>query len=516
MATKQRCPKCNHLNDLDAKRCEHCGTPLVQTCPVCGKERPWYIQRCPNCHSQSADVSAFANLFRKDPNRNLHHRYILQKKIFSGQVSAVYQSVDEKDATKKYAIKQLSTVALLRSRERELAETNLNNAVERWSRVDHPTLPPIVDAFKEGDAYYVVFDFVEGQTMRQIITDRRLNVPPKLARNWGAQLCDLLTRLHDQQSPLHVPFLAPDHVMVTPTGDVKLLGLGLSRFFIPNAQRPYGSVRGYTAPELYQGEAPSVKTDVFALGRLLYALLIGRLLESGLSRRFPLQKTVPGISNHLTKAIAQAAQRNPARRFSSASELKRALWPPQRGELLALPNWVQLAAVAPAPASVRQEVIGQTQQTMADLGFEPDVRFGAAEARPPISAPERRKEPALSVHPHRFDLGEVNAAGKERLTLQVRNTGNAELSGRVVSHVDWLKAPRQTIRLPADKRAKVMLSLQTDMLPVGKTVEPRALSVESNAGNQQIAFAVRIVRPPLLRVPEPILDFGQVQTRTER
>ncbi|MGM0401992.1 MAG: double zinc ribbon domain-containing protein, partial [Chloroflexota bacterium] len=65
MATKQRCPKCNHLNDLDARQCVHCSTPLVQVCPICGTERPWYVRRCPDCRSQSADASSFANLFRK-------------------------------------------------------------------------------------------------------------------------------------------------------------------------------------------------------------------------------------------------------------------------------------------------------------------------------------------------------------------------------------------------------------------------------------------------------------------
>ncbi|MFP3897597.1 MAG: BACON domain-containing protein [Anaerolineales bacterium] len=522
MATKQRCPKCNHLNDLDAKQCEHCSTPFVQVCPICGTERPWYVRRCPNCRSQNADASSFANLFRKDPDRHLHDRYILQERISSGQVSAVYQAIDSKDPTRRYAIKQLSTVALLRARERELAETNLRNTIKRWSQVDHPALLPIADLFKEQDAYYVVSDLAGGRTMQQIINDRHLNVPPKLARNWGAQLSNLLIHLHEQKPPLHVPFLAPEHVMVTDAGGVKILGFGLSRFFIPNTQRPYGSVRGYMAPELGQGEAPSVKTDIFALGRLLYALLIGRLLERGLSRRFPLQKTVPGISKDLVRIIARAAHRNPTSRFSDASEFEKALWPPQRGPLTPLPNWAELATVAPLPASKRQEST-RTQQTMADLGFEPDVRFRPREQRPeseqerPRPAPiQEKRRPALSIHPHRFDLGEVKPAGKERLALQMHNTGNAELHGRVISNVDWLKAPKKPIRLPAEKRAKVMLSLQTDMLPTGKMTEPQALSVETNAGNQQIAFAARIVRDPLLHVRETTLDFGQVREITER
>jgi hypothetical protein len=98
----------------------------------------------------------------------------------------------------------------------------------------------------------------------------------------------------------------------------------------------------------------------------------------------------------------------------------------------------------------------------------------------------------------------------------MRNTGNAELRGRVVSHVDWLRAPDKPIRLPADRRAKVMLSVQTDKLPPGKTVEPQALSVETNAGNRQVAFAAEVVQEPLLRVREKTVDFGRVQTRTEQ
>jgi hypothetical protein len=153
---------------------------------------------------------------------------------------------------------------------------------------------------------------------------------------------------------------------------------------------------------------------------------------------------------------------------------------------------------------------------MAELGFEPDARFGTRKERPRPTAPKETKQPALSIHPRRFDLGEVEPAGRERLALQMRNTGNAELRGRVVSHVDWLRAPQKPIRLPADRRAKVMLSVHTDRLPPGKTVEPQALSVETNAGNRQVAFAAEVVQEPLLRVREKTVDFGRVQTRAEQ
>ena len=165
--------------------------------------------------------------------------------------------------------------------------------------------------------------------------------------------------------------------MVAPDGQVKLVGLGLGRFVAPTQYGPYGSMPGYGAPEL-EGAFPSPRSDVFAVGRLLYALLIGADLAKGMGRAMPLQRAAPGISTQLVKAIARAAHRDPTHRYASARQLGRALWDETYGPLAPIPNWYQSARRAPNPdaplrAPVRAEAGGQS---MEDLGFAADDRFG--------------------------------------------------------------------------------------------------------------------------------------------
>jgi len=291
MATKQRCPKCNHLNDIGAPRCVQCQAPLIQICPICGTPRPWYVPTCSHCESNAADNTSFAELFRDTPTRRLRDRYVIKSTIAATRTSAVYRAIDVQQPAVTYAIKELSYVALIRPDERRQAEEGLEQVIARWSAVDHPAFPRIIETFEEREKRYVVFEFVDGWSMQRIISAGQVRATPELACNWGAQLCDLLGFLHEQVPPLHAAFLSPSHVMVDIHGHIKLVGLGLARFFTPNPSTPFGNVRGYSAPELAD-VGPNSQSDIFALGRLLYALLIDRLLEKGLPQRLLLRNAV--------------------------------------------------------------------------------------------------------------------------------------------------------------------------------------------------------------------------------
>lgn len=511
---KQRCPKCNHLNELTARQCVQCRAPLMQVCPICGTPRSWYVQHCPHCESRGNDTSLFTELFRQSPDRHLHGRYLVKETLAKGRVTTVYRTVDTQDASAPYAIKELSPVALFRAQERREAESALSQAIERWSHIEHSALPRLIEIFREHDKYYVVSEFVKGWSMREIIVEGQTRVTPDLARNWGAQLCELIAFLHTLDPPLYVPFLAPGHVMVTSPGEVKLVGLGLGHLFNPNEQNPYGSTHGYAAPELRSG-FPTAQTDIFALGRLLYALLIGRLLEKGLPRQLPLRRVVPGISGQLVKAIARAAHRDPSQRFASMADLRGALWGERHGPLEPLPDWrraeIPVQEHILAPVAARSPI----EESMANLGFVRDPRFGP-EPSVPVVALEKPEKAKLSVYPHSLSLGELEALEVKKVVLSVRNTGKAELIGRVISHVGWISAPQKTIRLPIGKQAKVILSVRAALLPSGRTIEPQALSVETNGGKQWVGATAEIASGPSLGIKEAALDFGTMESDAER
>lgn len=516
---ERRCPKCNQPNEIGATVCSTCGAELIRRCPVCGATRPWYVARCPRCASGADDAALFTNLFRRARIGVLADRYRIQETIHAGRATAVYRATDVADPSRVVAIKELSPLTLIRPEERRQAEDALRRAVERWAQAEHPGLARVLDFFEDQERQYVVFAYAAGWSGERIIAEPGVRTTPELARNWGAQLCDLLAYLHSLPEPLYVPFMAPAHIVVAPDGRVRLVGLGLGALYSPNLYGPHGSISGYGAPELAQ-QFPDPQTDLFAVGRLLYALMIDRLLEKGLTRPLPLQQAVPEAPGQLVQTIARAAARRRERRYASAAEMREALWDAVRGELEPIADWYTLARVAPEVGTRTASPSRGQRASMEDLGFAPDPRFGKPRtpqpAQPTGAAPRQRPLARLSVHPHAFNLRNLPAAGRKRLVLTVRNPGEDDLTFRLVRHAEWLRAPEREVTLPAGKQARVIVSVDAQRLPAAGAHEPRALAVDSNVGRQWIAVRAEVATAPTLVVEQTTLDFGQIEDDGER
>ena len=531
MASKQRCPKCNQLNDPSATRCIGCNTALIQVCPYCGHSRPWYVPQCSYCAARVDDATAFTNMFRDTSRLTLHGHYVIQETVSAGKVSTIYRAASTKYPGRTLAIKELSTVALFRTKERRNVEASFQATLKLWSDLKHPNLAAFVDSFVEDANWYVVTDFVDGWSLRSVVNES-LVVTPELARNWGSQLCQLLGFLHAQVPPRFVPYLAPHHVMVSNAGVVKLIDWGLTSVLAPESYGPFGSIRGYMASEL-KNSPPTPQSDVFALGRLLYAVLTGQLLEKGVQQPIPLCKAVPGISPDLVKALAQATDRDPATR-PTPDVLLPSLWPAASGTLQPIPDWVQrrpaletapgtTTAYVPASQVSRParptEVEDSEASSMADLGFVRDGRFSEprTQVRPAQPAAQvSTAKPRLAVQPHSFAVSGISSLPLQRLVLTMRNAGDSDLVGRVTSHVDWLSAPQKVIQLLPGQQAKVILSVHTADIPAGSLSEPQALSVDTNGGQAWVGVSADTPSGPTLIVEQVELDFGTLGGSGER
>jgi hypothetical protein len=78
----------------------------------------------------------------------------------------------------------------------------------------------------------------------------------------------------------------------------------------------------------------------------------------------------------------------------------------------------------------------------------------------------------------------------------------------VTSHVHWLTAPDKVVHLPAGRQAKVLLTVRAAAVPSGRTLEPQALSVDSNLGRQWVGVSTEVASGPALVIEQPHLDFG--------
>ncbi len=530
-----RCPRCSEPNAVIESACAACGEALAFPCLRCGTMRGWHQAVCPQCGADLAGMplAEAASPNGPDTGRTLADRYVLWERLALSRTSSVYAAQDEADPTQRYVIKRLDTVALFRADERREAERRLRAAVERWRAVDHPAVVKVHDLIISERAHYLVMDAVPGLSLRQIIRSPHLGVSPDLARNLGRQICALLAHLHGLQPPIHTPFLAPGHLLVTLSGAVRLVDLGVSHLFAGTdpSYGPYGSVQGYGAPDL-ETAPPSPISDVYTVGRVLYALLAGVLLEEGARGAPALQRAVPGISRRLVRTIARAAHRDPRERFADATALADALAEGEEGlAVLPMADWLERArhvATLRAPRAVTRatrspELVQRGRGTsMEEFGFARDERFERMEdelqptsdvrTAPDAVAPTRaatQGTPRITVQPTELRLPELGPTETKRVALRVRNAGDAPLETRVISRTVGISAPSKPFTLPPGQQARVLLTVSARDLPAEELDIARALEVTSSAGSVAVGLRAQIKTAPLLHLVTPEINFGQ-------
>jgi len=559
--TRIRCPKCNYPNRPDAENCASCGVPLWQTCPTCGARRPWNVQHCPRCHRQTAeDDDLFLRLFREPTPKRLRDRYVIQQELSRSRTAAVYLAKDLARNDTPVAVKEFSEQSLLTSEERRLASDTFHDTVARWAALDHPAIPRILETFSRQRRHYLVMEYVPGHSLEEIIGDPAQVVREETAVNWIVQLCDFLTYLHSQDPPLIFADLRPSHLLVEPTGRLRALGWNLDRLFLPwKGQDPrHLGTPGYAAPEQRKGVATPA-SDVYATGRILYALLTRQHLAPG-KRLRPLRKVSASVSLQTERAVVQACRSDPRSRTPSAVAFKEALlegreevpgeqptppeelvayrftetqWARDLSELVRLcqQNWEQGRQqffggeisrwLRSQAAQLRRSLQTSQAERLALLADSADrtlretasvtpVAQNVAYARWLQSTGYVVGKPTLQASTRYLKLGTIPADKQLKVSFEVQNPGSAYLLGTLTSQVPWLRpldpdfgcAPGQSFRLS-------VLALG-DRLPSQGERNPQALLLESNAGRLWIGAQAVPPKGQLVVSPQEI-DFGTVE-----
>jgi len=263
----------------------------------------------------------------------LQGRYRILRQIGGGGMGIVYLAEDTRLAGRRCAIKEMSP-AQLAPQDRTWAIPAFQQEAQMLANLKHHGLTPVTDFFPEGGNWYLVMDFVEGETL-----EKRLEkapggrLPLGEALNVTRQLCDVLEYLHRQTPPVVFRDLKPGNVMLTPGGEVKLIDFGIARFFKVGQTRDTVNLGtpGYAAPELYGGLGQSdPRSDVYSLGALLLQMVTGYDPVLAVTP-FPLPAAgslMPGLPPHVAKAISRATRVQPNLRHQSVIELRQALFPP--------------------------------------------------------------------------------------------------------------------------------------------------------------------------------------------
>ena len=217
--------------------------------------------------------------------------YFIMSKVGEGGYGSVYKARDIQSEDRLVAIKEVSLLGLYPKAMIE-ATTSFQREVSVLSQLDHPNLPRVYEHFQNPGYWYLVMDFIAGETLEDYQSkapNERLLLSEVL--DIGLQLCIVLDYLHSQQPPIVFRDLKPANIMRTPTGQLYLIDFGIARYFKPGQAKDtvaLGSL-GYAAPEQYGKAQTTPRADIYSLGAVLHQLLTAKDPSDAPFRFLPLR-----------------------------------------------------------------------------------------------------------------------------------------------------------------------------------------------------------------------------------
>ena len=264
----------------------------------------------------------------------LGERYLLEEPIATGGMATVWRAHDELLAR---------TVAVKILHDHLAADDAFRERFRREAiaaaKLTHPNVVGLFDTGSDDNRVYLVMEYVDGPTLRDVLNDLR-TLEPGEAAAIGEKIARALGYAHER-GLVHRD-VKPANVLIGEDGSVKIADFGIAKAEeVGDDLTTPGMVLGtaaYVAPEQVRGEAVDGQADQYALGCLLYEMLTGRqpfrgdsaVATAGLrleSDPLPLRSLRAGIPRGLDEVVLRAMAREPADRHPSLAHLADALAP---------------------------------------------------------------------------------------------------------------------------------------------------------------------------------------------
>lgn len=435
-------------------------------------------------------------------------RYRIHELIGVGAMGLVYRASDEQLET-EVAVKVLRT---------EMAQDP--RLLDRFRRelvlarqVTHRNAVRIHDIGSDGDLVFLTMDYVAGRSLREIL-DRDGPLPPERAKEIVRQLASALEAAHDQ-GVVHRD-LKPENVLIAESGEAFITDFGVARSVTTAGLTRAGAVVGtldYLSPEQARSDEVDGRSDLYALGIVLFEMLSGELPFTGGSHEEVLAQRLSAkpralrqlgiaVPPHLQRMIDRCLERDPSRRYASAAELLSELSDSPSASTVS--RWLRPAAVGLGVAlllglswwAIQRGTWRPTTSTAGDLELAQH-----AVAVLPLADETGRAEWAW-LAPGVAEM--LTAALAESPELRVVETP------RVVSTVEGLRLDSASLG-PNDLRQLA------DVLSVDRLVTGRVRSLDpgvrvdltlTTAGTDEVASeSVEAVAPDARRVPKLVEDL---------
>ena len=299
-------------------------------CATCGTDNPIHAAVCFACGQsfRAASGSLVGNPSSSTatlaPDHLLKERYRIIEQVGKGGFAAVYKAVDTLFGYRLVAVKEM-VQSYLNAQEMAGAIEAFKREAHLLAGLQHPNIPAIYDYFGEAGRWYLVMDFIEGETLEEYLAKSRGNyLLVEKVLEIGIQLCTVLGYLHTRQPPIIFRDLKPANIILASSGRVYVIDFGIARHFKPGQSSDtvaFGSP-GYAPPEQYGKTQTTPRADIYALGATLHQLLTGDDPSLTPFRFAPLQLGSRTTPAGLDKLIASMLEIDEKRRPASMSVIR--------------------------------------------------------------------------------------------------------------------------------------------------------------------------------------------------
>jgi eukaryotic-like serine/threonine-protein kinase len=264
-----------------------------------------------------------------------HYRIV--EKIGEGGMGVVYRAHDDR-LNRDVALKFLPAELLNNENARALLIREARTA----SALNHPNICTIYDVGDQDGQNYIVMEFVKGRSLTEQIPENGL--PADTVIRHGEQIADAMAHAHER-GVIHRDLKSPN-VIITSAGRVKVLDFGLAKHITPDeislktqslsTLTSEGAIVGtmhYMAPELFRGESADARSDIWALGVILYEMVNGKRPFRG-KTSYELSSVIlhedpPRLADNVPLGLRAVTEhclaKDPQQRYQHASEVRAAL-----------------------------------------------------------------------------------------------------------------------------------------------------------------------------------------------
>ncbi|MBK7837673.1 MAG: serine/threonine protein kinase [Candidatus Obscuribacter sp.] len=193
------------------------------------------------------------------------------KRLAVGGQAKIYLAEDVSGDAFKVVIKEYVLPVHGGAEVRERSFASVKKEAEILSSLDHPGIVKILNTFVEDHRAYLVLEYIEGLTLKQLVQEIGVQKPLSVL-DIGRQIAEILQYLHCQSPPIVHRDISPDNLMLTSDAKVRLIDFNVARELESGATRTVVGKHNYMAPEQFKGRA-CPQSDLYSMGCTHYYLL---------------------------------------------------------------------------------------------------------------------------------------------------------------------------------------------------------------------------------------------------